>query len=122
MISKYFSVVLILLAAQVSALTEADYVNDNCKGQIEYTLPDLTRVDCLTETHAIEYDYDYKWAEAIGQSLYYASQTGKKAGIVLICRNNNNCQRYIDRINAVLLAYNLSIDIWIVSKTRIPLE
>jgi hypothetical protein len=53
-------------------------------GQIEVVLPDGTRCDCLTDNHAIEFDYDSKWAESIGQSAYYAIQTGKKAGIVMM--------------------------------------
>ena len=48
------------------------------------TMPDGTRCDILTDTHAIEVDFADKWAEAIGQSLNYAMQTGKKAGIVLV--------------------------------------
>jgi hypothetical protein len=39
-------------------LYESDYVKLHCKGQIEFVLPDKTRVDCLTDTHAIEYN---KW-------------------------------------------------------------
>jgi len=53
-------------------------------GYIEYILPDRTRVDCLTDTYAIEVDFANKWAEAIGQSLYYSNETGKQAGILLI--------------------------------------
>jgi hypothetical protein len=47
-------------------------------------LPDGTRCDCVTETHAIEFDFGNKWAEAIGQSAYYSLLTDKKAGIVII--------------------------------------
>ena len=53
--------------SQESKLYESDYVNMHCKGKIEFVLPDKTRVDCLTDTHAIEYDYGRKWAEAIGK-------------------------------------------------------
>lgn len=53
-------------------------------GQAEVVLPDGTRCDCLTATHAIEFDFAKKWAEAIGQSLHYAALTGRRAGIVLI--------------------------------------
>jgi hypothetical protein len=53
-------------------------------GQIEVVLPDRTRCDCVTDTHAIEFDFGNGWAEAIGQSSYYSIQTKKKAGIVLI--------------------------------------
>ena len=45
------------------------------------TMLDGTRCDILTDTHAIEVDFADKWAEAIGQSLKYATQTGKKAGM-----------------------------------------
>jgi hypothetical protein len=37
-------------------------------GQIEVVLPDKTRCDCVTDTHAIEFDFGNGWAEAIGQS------------------------------------------------------
>ena len=47
-------------------------------------MPDGTRCDILTDTHAIEVDFADKWAEAIGESLNYAIQTGKKADIVLV--------------------------------------
>ena len=50
-------------------------------------MPDGTRCDILTDTHAIEVDFADKWAEAIGQSLNYAMQTGKKAGIVLVLKD-----------------------------------
>ncbi len=53
-------------------------------GRVEVVLPDRTRCDCPTRTHAIEFDFGNNWAEAIGQSLYYSIQTGKKAGIALI--------------------------------------
>ena len=43
-------------------------------GTTEVTLPDGTRCDILTDTHAIEVDFADKWAEAIGQSLNYAIQ------------------------------------------------
>jgi len=51
---------------------------------VEVVLPDKTRCDCLTETHAIEFDFGSKWAEAIGQALYYAIHANKRAGIVLV--------------------------------------
>ena len=94
---------------------ESDYVNFNCDGKIEHVLSDRTRVDCLSETHAIEYDWGKKWAEAIGQSLYYSAMTGKKAGIVLIV-NPRTKDRYLKRLNKVIEAHNLEIDIWTIDK------
>ena len=60
---------------------------ENHSGKQEVILPDYTRIDCLTSTHAIEFDFATKWAEAIGQSLHYSNMTNKKAGIVLIIEN-----------------------------------
>ncbi len=94
---------------------EADYVDHHCKGEVEHVLADRTRIDCLSETHAIEYDWGKKWAEAIGQSLYYSAMTGKKAGIVLIT-NSRTKARYLNRLNKAIEAHNLAIDVWTIDK------
>lgn len=76
---------------------EKDYVNKYCTGIIEYTLPDKTRIDCLTEDYAIEFDFAKKWAESIGQSLYYAKKTGKKPAVAIITEGERDL-KYINRI------------------------
>ena len=76
---------------------EKDYVNKYCTGIIEYTLPDKTRIDCLTEEYAIEFDFAKKWAESIGQSLYYAKKTGKKPAVAIITEGESDL-KYINRI------------------------
>ena len=51
------------------------YQNIWCRehnGITEYILADKTRVDCLTKDMAVEFDFASKWAESVGQSLYYA--------------------------------------------------
>ena len=53
-------------------------------GVEEYENRDKTRVDCLTETNAVEFDFANKWAESIGQALHYQKMTGKRAKVVLI--------------------------------------
>jgi len=80
-------------------------------GQIEVVLPDRTRCDCVTDTHAIEFDFGNKWTEAVGQSLYYSLQPGKKAGIVLILENVKD-RKYWIRLNTTIQHFNLPIDIW----------
>ena len=70
-----------------SGEVESYYVNGWCTpsfGKKEFRLWDATRVDCLTKDYAIEFDFAKKWAESIGQSLYYAKMTGKKPAVVLI--------------------------------------
>ena len=79
---------------------EADYVNAYCKGIVEYELSDRTRVDCLTDDYAIEFDFAKKWAESIGQSLYYAKMTGKKPAVAIIVKKPTD-RHYIERIKKV---------------------
>lgn len=80
-------------------------------GIMEFVLSDRTRVDCLVDNHAIEFDFGRKWAEAIGQSLYYSLQTGKRAGIVLIMESEKDMKYWI-RLNSTIQHFNLSIDTW----------
>ena len=80
-------------------------------GQVEVVLPDGTRCDCLTDTHAIEFDFGNNWAEAIGQSGYYALQTQRKAGIVLILESLKD-RKYWIRLNSTIQHLNLPIDTW----------
>ena len=79
-------------------------------GQAEYRLEDLSRVDCLTDTHAYEFDWadGMKVYEAIGQSLYYASETGKKPGIYLLIRKKNS-EKHIRKVQRVIEAFELPI-------------
>ena len=79
---------------------EAYYENQWCTpdfGRKEAILWDMTRVDCLTKDYAIEFDFAKKWAESIGQSLYYSKLTGKAPAIVLIL-NSPTDYRYVKRI------------------------
>jgi hypothetical protein len=64
---KYIiAIVLSVLTSQSAyALENEDYYNRQfCtqeSGQAEYSLPDRSRVDCLTDTHAFEAD----WADTL---------------------------------------------------------
>ena len=80
-------------------------------GQSEVVLPDKTRADCITADNAIEFDFGEKWAESIGQSLYYSIQTGKRAGVVLILERPED-RKYFIRLNTIIQHYNLPIDTW----------
>jgi hypothetical protein len=89
-----------------SGLKESDYVNAYCRGIVEYKLPDGTRVDCLTNDYAIEFDYAKKWAESIGQSIYYAKMTGKKPAVAIIMKSPND-KVYTNRIKKVDLGIKI---------------
>jgi hypothetical protein len=80
-------------------------------GITEVRLADGTRCDCVTETHAAEADYGEKWAESVGQSLHYAAVTGRRAGVVLIIENTDEC-RYLERLNFTIETFQLPIDVW----------
>lgn len=85
-------------------LSRKTYQQHWCKingGTQEVILFDKARVDCLTKTHAIEFDFAPKWAESIGQALYYSIVTGKTPGIVLIMENPKKDQKYLARVNSV---------------------
>jgi len=96
---------------------EADFVDAHCLGEIEFVLSDRTRVDCLTDTHAIEYDWGKKWAESLGQALFYSAMTGKKAGIVLIV-NPRTKDRYLKRLNKAISDNNLDVDVWTIKEQK----
>ncbi len=82
------------------------------KGVPELVLPDRTRCDCLTDTHAVEFDFGHKWAESIGQALYYGIQTGKRPGVVLILEAESDYKYWI-RLNTIIQQYGLPVDTWI---------
>ncbi len=91
---------------------EKEYQNVWCSsnnGSAEYRLNDGARVDCVTNTHAIEFDFANKWAESIGQSLYYGKSLCKKAGVVLIMENPQNEMRYLRRLKAVADTYGITV-------------
>lgn len=91
---------------------EKDYqrvwCNTHC-GSMEVILPDKARVDCVTKTHAIEFDFAPKWAESIGQALYYGRVLHKTLGIVLIIENAEKDQKYINRVKAVAKIYGITL-------------
>ena len=104
----------ILITSTISAKhihKEKYYQKQFCKaehGIMEYRLPDSTRVDCLTATHAIEVDFAKKWEESIGQSLYYSIMTGKKAGVYLIIESDKD-YKYLRRLKKVAKKYDIDI-------------
>ena len=82
---------------------------DKYGGILEYKLDDGTRVDWLTKTYAIEFDFANKWAESIGQALYYAIKTGKKSMVILILENPQKELIYFNRVKKLANAYNFEV-------------
>ena len=78
-------------------------------GVMEQSLLDRTRIDCLTDEYAIEVDFSKKWAESVGQSLYYAEMTGKKPAVALIVRETKKDKRHLKRLKLLADKYDIKI-------------
>ncbi|HEY4745251.1 MAG TPA: hypothetical protein VIH45_11370 [Desulfuromonadaceae bacterium] len=105
---------LLLAGCSHGPLHEKDYQAWWCNkhhGTLEHRLPDGTRVDCLTREYAVEVEYAPKWAESIGQALYYAQNTGRKPGVLMILRNDGD-ERFLKRLRVV--AKEQGIKVWTV--------
>lgn len=90
---------------------EKEYQNVWCtkaRGVTEVVLDDKARVDCVTDEYAIEFDFAPKWAESVGQALYYAEMTGKRPGVVLILEIVGD-ERYLKRLQRIAERYRIMV-------------
>jgi len=102
---KWFLIGLILCIAS-SAVAKRLYSEktyqklwcDKRGGIMEYKLNDNTRVDCLLPTLAVEFDFANKWAECIGQALYYGQKTNRTPACVLIIEDPEKDKKYVRRL------------------------
>lgn len=103
----------IALPAQAKRLHKEVYYQDIwCtanNGITEYVLEDNTRVDCLTQSEAVEFDFANKWAECIGQALYYGLMTNRTASCALIMENPERDEKYLKRLEKVAEPFNIKI-------------
>lgn len=84
------------------------------QGEVEVRLWDSTRVDLLTEEYAMEADWSYKWAEGIGQALYYAEVTGKKPAVLVLVKDLKKETKYIYRLQTVAAKYGIKVFIEVI--------
>lgn len=84
------------------------------KGISEVIMSDNSRLDCLTETYAVEFDFADKWAEAIGQSLLYGANTGKQSAIALIMEDPVKDLKYLSRLITTIIHHKLQIKLFII--------
>jgi len=110
-------IVLILFSVSVFSQTkqkESYYQDEFAKivnGETEVRLDDGTRADIVTDKYAIEVDFGAKWAESIGQSLSYAIQLEKQAGVLLVISGEDEI-RFLDRLMAVAVEHGIQVWIW----------
>ena len=110
---KFLVILLLSISLNAKHLhKEKFYQNIFCKkinGVTEYVLDDKSRVDCLTTTYAIEVDFANKWAESIGQSLFYAIKTEKKPAVLLIMERGQKDIKYLKRFNTVAKKHGIQL-------------
>ena len=115
---KIKTLFLFLIIASFPAMAEAHiypekyYQNEWCStwhGVQEVILADKTRADCVTKNYAVEFDFAAKWAESIGQALYYAKMTGKKPAVILIIEKPSDFKHYK---KAEKITGELGIKLW----------
>lgn len=103
---------LLLISISVKAQwKEADFVVMHCQGMQQYKLADGDKVDCLTDTHAIEYSWSGQWLEPLRHSQQLSAATGRKPGLVLICKNHL-CEQDANRAREAAP----QIEIWVINQ------
>jgi hypothetical protein len=101
------------------AQSEREWQRLYCRGMdLDVHLATGGEVDCLSAEHAIEVEWTKHWAEAVGQSLYYAGDTGRKPGIILLCESTGYddaeglCRSHIYRLEIALKFVNSHVELW----------
>lgn len=108
----------LLASTQSFAKDEKAMQKRYCAGMDkEYRVTSGGRGDCLSAEYAIEVDYADMWAQAVGQSLYYAQQTGRKPGIILLCESSATeveglCRSYVYRLSYALQLVRANVKVW----------
>lgn len=110
--------ILILLAAPCLG-SEKDIVDRECDGRKEVVLKDRSRVDCLTDGVAYEYDYATKWAECLTQAMHYGMWTRRQSECVLIYKKPEDF-KYFNRAQNLIWHYKLPIKLSHVNEWEQP--
>ena len=114
----FLTVMFFIIPSATLALPEKYYQNEWCaanNGHAEVVLPDGARVDCLTATHAVEFDWAKKWAEGVGQARHYAAVTGRRGAVALIVGPRD--ERFVKRLQS---SAGSDIDIILVPRQQEP--
>ena len=88
---------------------QAERLAPKYEAEVEVVLWDNTRVDLVNETYAIEVDWADKYAQGIGQALYYSIVTNLKPGLILLVKNKEKDRKYIYRAQTVCAKYGIRL-------------
>ena len=102
-----------ILFAQHSEADHIQLLQQHFGGQREVAVTS-GRVDILTDTFALEVEFANKWKQAIGQALWYAQQTNRQPGIVLLLRKKTD-YKYSIQLQSTLSNFGLdrTIKVWV---------
>ena len=103
------SLVMFVVTVRGNEVQECQRLGPKYNGKLEVVQWDASRVDILNDEYAIEADWSHKWAEAVGQSLYYSILTGKKPGIILLVKDKKKEMKHIYRCQTVCAKYGIKL-------------
>lgn len=111
-----------LFCGLAAAQSERDYQSWLCSGRAQEAAAELrTRVDCVMgNSIAVEVDWSHKWAEGIGQALFYASSLDMRPGLILICQEGTSdasCLRHSLAARQTISSWTLPFILWECSHT-----
>lgn len=87
----------------------AESLSGKYKADREVRLPDGTRCDLVNAEYAIEVEYPKKWAESIGQSLYYGIELKKKPAVLFLVEDRERELKYLKRARAVAEKHGITV-------------
>lgn len=93
---------------------------DQTEPVLEHVLPDGARVDILLPTHAIEVDFAKKWAECIGQALYYGLCTSRRPTCLLLVEDESEPGYH--RCRAVCIKHKVAFWVYYIKTGRLVKE
>lgn len=86
------------------------------KWHVEHRLWDETRVDLISDEYAVEVDFPEKWAECIGQALYYGHVTDRQPVCLLLVASPADdhfvyrCQTVCEAHDILLWIHRVNVD------------
>lgn len=86
---------------------------------IERRLWDRSRADFLSDDFAFEVDWSKKWAEGIGQALFYAAMTEKEPALFLLVKDLESERRYLLRAKIACDYAGVSLGIYDVARKKV---
>ena len=60
------------------------WIAEELGAEAEHRCFDGSRVDVLTDTHAVEVEWASKWEQAIGQAVWYAEVTSREPAVIVL--------------------------------------